>query len=671
MYKYYPAVIDTETTPSRYGTPSPYETGSTVWYLGVKRQKNHADQYRPYVDDDRPALTLDVEGTPPKYLSPAPDPNNKRIFVGHNLGFDVAHLRFLNRLGRWNLDTTLIWDTQLAEYLLSGQTAIMPSLEEACARHGIEFKKDPDITEAFNRGVSVADLPREKVLEYLKEDVRATNLLAKAQWEQVVASKRETFFRVQMGALKACINMQMRGIHTVSREELEQITNSREKYVKDLSEVVAVRFTRYHGVAVTVEDLNSPSKLATLIFGGTWTYAEKVPSLKTPGRMVNGLGTKELAPYYTGTLRPKVTPKALRPSVDEETLEALAAAGFEDAVRLSEIRKTNKIIGTYLKPTAKHIEKSKTGKVHAQFNMTTTKTGRLSSSGPNLQNQPTDTSTVKATFVPAAGKAFLEFDYKQLEIVALAYLTQDPQLIEDITTGRDIHTEAFKKAFPGHTMTDKNRRATKTINFCLIYGGGAGAAASQAGVSEAVARDIRDAFFERYPKVKEWQENQATKIRNEGTRHSVPGKAGEPPDTWFYDRAPTGRTLCYKVYPGKKLGTKFTKPADVSYTEVRNFPVQSLATGDIVPMMMALLDNACVAGKVPGNPQLLIQVHDSLLVECDTNASVECARALKELLENAPQFCRTLLGLEDFTLPLKVDVKYSTLDWGHMDKIAL
>ncbi len=208
-------------------------------------------------------------------------------------------------------------------------------------------------------------------------------------------------------------------------------------------------------------------------------------------------------------------------STDMEVLEALAEQ-HPIVPLILEVRELAKLKGTYLDALPRLVDPA-TGRLHTSFNQTVTATGRLSSSNPNLQNIPVRTQAgikVRQAFIPGRDEDFLLVaDYSQIELRILAHLSGDAGLIKAFTHDLDIHAATASEVFgvPLNEVTSEHRRRAKAINFGLIYGMGSHALSRQINVSDAEAREYIRTYFERYPRVREYLDEEVKLATQKGT----------------------------------------------------------------------------------------------------------------------------------------------------------
>jgi DNA polymerase-1 len=188
------------------------------------------------------------------------------------------------------------------------------------------------------------------------------------------------------------------------------------------------------------------------------------------------------------------------------------------------------------------------GFIYPSLNHVATKTGRLSCTKPNIQNQ-TEEGGIKGAYVSRWGHKgrLVEFDYSQLEMVALAYLANDRTLIADIGGGKDMHTELFIDMY-SRSPTKEERKWFKRLSFGLVYGAGARTLAENAGCTVAEAKKFISVFYGRYPGVQIWHEETygvAKKQRKVSKEHCPVSKR---PVGKYVMNTPTTRRYVFKEY---------------------------------------------------------------------------------------------------------------------------
>lgn len=567
------------------------------------------------------------------------------LVIGHNVKFDLLYIYrdTNNALPR-------IWDTQLAAYLLSGQRHLYASLDELTKEYiGAHALKDDKIKAYWKSGIDTPDIPREELMDYLKGDVENTVTIFEQQWAEAEGLDVLPLMLTQMDALRATIEMNRNGM----RVDWEYVHAQRDFYDIMLKTAQAT-------VAEEAPDLDtaSPKQLSLYFFGGDEKYKEKVDD----GFYKNGkpkTKTVESIRRITGKYAPAgELGKGGYYSTDDAVLKQLASGGDTVAQQLLLIREYSKIKDTYYEGLIGL--RFPDDNIYPNLNHCATKTGRLSATNPNLQNQ-TETGDVKRAYVSRYGENgnILELDYSQLEMVALAYLANDQQLIDDINNGRDMHRELYKGMY-GRYPTDKERKPFKRFSFLLVYGGGATTLMAQSGCDRATAKKFINTFYTRYTGVKRYHEEIVAKAEKEAVVSYDPDKSG--PQYTYYHTSPTGRHYIFNKYPNEYKGGLSFSP-----TELKNWPIQGFATGDVVPMMVGILLRKLEEAALTPDVKLVMTVHDSVVLDVPLDKLEKCAILAKQTLEDAPKYLKSIFNI-DFPCQLSVGVD-AGFNW--QDKEAL
>jgi len=567
------------------------------------------------------------------------------IVIGHNVKFDLLYIyrNTSNKLPR-------IWDTQLAAYLLSAQQHQYASLDELTLEYiGAHAMKDDKIKAYWKAGVATEDIPKKELLDYLEGDVRNTAEIFQRQWDESEELGILPLMLTQMDALRATTEMNRNGM----RVDWVYVTSQRLAYQKILDEARAEAEALAPGV-----DTASPKQLSLYFFGGEEKYKEKVQD----GFYKNGnprFKTVEKVREVQGKFPPPgELGKSGYYSTDDSVLKDLVNKGSSLADTLLLIREASKIKETYY--DGLHGLRFPDDNIYPNLNHCATKTGRLSATNPNLQNQ-TDAGDVKRAYVSRfADGCILELDYSQLEMVALAYLANDQQLIDDINNGRDMHRELYKEMY-GIYPTDKERKPFKRFSFLLVYGGGAATLMAQSGCDKATAKKFINTFYTRYKGVKTYHERIVKEAEEFAQVSYDPDKSG--PDYHYYHASPTGRHYIFKKYPNEYKGGLTFSP-----TELKNWPIQGFATGDVVPMMVGLLLNQLEKENLT-EAKLVMTVHDSVVLDVPKNLLYTVASVAKKTLESAPQYLKSVFNI-DFPCRLSVGVE-SGINWQDKKELTL
>ena len=275
----------------------------------------------------------------------------------------------------------------------------------------------------------------------------------------------------------------------------------------------------------------------------------------------------------------------------------------------------------------------------------------------------------------------MEADFSQLEVIGLAFLSQDEQLMSDIKGGIDMHcmNVSFFTGTAYRTIKDavdagderwiKQRKKVKSFSFLIQYGGGAAAMAKQSGMGKVECQVFIDNFYARYPQVKLWQEDVAMQVRASRKPSSKRTERGVPAGMGQYTSI-TGRRYVFTEYDAPDWMRKKGIETSFSPTQMKNYPVQGFATGDVVPLVLGELYDVLKNSYWKDTALLVNTVHDSILLDChDIHTSNSVAHLVKQTMEKAPQFIEETWGFK-FDLPLNVEVEVGST-WANKKKLDL
>jgi len=581
------------------------------------------------------------------------------VICGHNLSFDLMYLYRTSMFLREELQGRRIWDTQLAEYILSAQQTKWSSLDELSVQYGLPVKDDK-IKKYFEKGLGSDKIPSAELIPYLEQDVTNTAQIARLQYERAVEAGQLTLIETQMEALHATTEMQFNGLH-IDKAKLDDYTvEVVNKYVEvklDLQELAEGHL---------IEDINSPKQWSQFFFGGT----KKVKVKEEVGVYKNG-NTKyklvekkiKIDPFIRYVPDPdKVSAKTGQVSVDDAVLNDMLKHTFDAKAiaiinALLKYRELSKQLSTYVQGLSKHIIGDF---IHGKLNHTATVTGRLSSTSPNLQN--ISNNPIKQIFTSRfKDGSIVEVDFNQLEVVALAHVTKDLQLIHDISSGKDIHSELYKDMF-GRYPTKEERKPFKARTFQLIYGAGAKAISKQAGCSIDEAKKFVDVFYTRYAGVADWHKNFAEEVEAKSTYELDDDGFREKVKTYILFTE-TGRKFCFKEYYSDS--TWSTRTYNFSPTELKNYPIQGLATGDIVPMMLGIIFRQL---KYRDDIKMVNTIHDSLMFDVELDSVPSFIKEITEILKNTHKYFEDIFKKP---LALKLNAGASVgINWFDMKEIV-
>ncbi|MEO1368683.1 MAG: DNA polymerase, partial [Acidobacteriota bacterium] len=227
------------------------------------------------------------------------------------------------------------------------------------------------------------------------------------------------------------------------------------------------------------------------------------------------------------------TRKTKNYSTDAETLEELAARGYDLPERIIHYRELTKLKSTYVDALPAMVAED--GRIHTRFNQAVAATGRLSSAHPNLQNIPIRTELgqrVRKAFRAAPGHRLVVADYSQVELRVLAHVAEEEVMIEAFSRGEDIHAATAAAVFGGSPLlvNPDQRRMAKVINFGIIYGMTSFGLGRQLGIAKKEAQHFIDTYMDRYPGVRRYTEATLDEAFETGRVRTLYGRVRQLPD---------------------------------------------------------------------------------------------------------------------------------------------
>jgi DNA polymerase-1 len=491
--------------------------------------------------------------------------------VAHNLKFDYKILK--------QYDITVkgaMFDTMIAHYLLNPD-----------GRHGMDYLSEvylnykPVSIETIigkkgkNQG-TFRDADLRTQTDYAAEDADVTFQLYELFAPQLKKENLEDlFFNIEMPLMEVLAKMELSGISLDEKwlaQESIDLENDLRQLESKIFEISGEEF-----------NMNSPKQLGEILF-------EKM----------------QLDPKAKKT-------KTGQYATSEDVLQKLSSK-HEIIKHILEYRTYQKLKSTYVDALPSQIEKTD-NRVHTNFSQTTAATGRLASVNPNLQNIPIRTlrgQQIRGAFVSAEGKKIISADYSQIELRLIAEISGEDNMIKAFQDGEDIHASTAAKLFkiPLDEVSKTQRSQAKTVNFGIIYGQGAFALAEQTGLSRSEAKQMIEAYFETYPKLKEYMAEQVRKAREIGYVETILGRKRHLKDINSGNFVVRGHAERNAV----------------------NAPVQGSAA-DVVKMAMIKIQKELEKEKL--QTKMLLQVHDELVFEAPIDEVELATNIIKMEMESA------------------------------------
>ena len=450
-----------------------------------------------------------------------------------------------------------LWlDAGLAGYLLNPNASDY-AVERQLAQHGLSLP--------------AAEAPQ-KLLPLVRECLGLSALSPLLERELEANGQQKLLREVEQPLCEVLASMELTGFR-IDREGLREFGIYLDGLTIQLEQEI-------YQLAGGKFNINSPKQLGDVLFG----------KLELPAKKKTKSG------YSTGA----------------EVLEGLRYAHPAVSLLLS-YRQLAKLKSTYADGLRDCVASD--GRIHSTFNQTEARTGRISSSEPNLQNIPVRTEEGKRLreyFTAPDGKVLCDADYSQIELRVLASIANDENMINAFKSGADIHTATAAQVFgmPEDMVTPELRSRAKAVNFGIVYGIGAFSLSKDIGVSRAEADRYIKNYLATYKGVAAYMENTIEQAKRDGFV------------TTYYGRRRYLPELSNSNGNLRAFGERVA----------RNAPIQGTAADIIKIAMIRVYDR--LKSELP-NARLILQVHDELIVECDEKDAKAACTVLTEEMENA------------------------------------
>jgi DNA polymerase-1 len=509
--------------------------------------------------------------------------------IGQNIKYDMEVL------ARYGLRLAPIDDTMVLSYVLDGgqHGHGMDELAELFLAH--QTIKFSEVAGKGKDAITFDRVPLDKALDYAAEDADVTlrlwkKLKPRLAQEHMVSVYEELdrpLVPILVDMERTGVLVDAAGLRGLSRDFAQRL----EGLEAEIHELAGRKFT-----------IGSPKQLGELLFD----------EMGIPG----GKKTGKSGAWATGA----------------DVLEDLAAQGHELPARVLDWRQVSKLKSTYTDALVEDIN-PETGRIHTSLAQTVVNTGRLSSSDPNLQNIPVRTEEgrkIREAFIAAPGHVLMSADYSQIELRLLAHVGKIDSLRQAFLDGLDIHAVTASEVFgiPLEGMDPMERRKAKAINFGIIYGISAFGLARNIRVPQGEAKAFIDAYFERYPGIREYMNKAKAFAGEHGYVTTIFGRKCHTPG--IKDKNGARRAFQERV--------------------AINAPLQGSAA-DIIKRAMIRLPGALERAGL--SARMLLQVHDELLFEVP-EAEVD---ATKQVVAGTMQDAASL------SVPLVVDTG-TALNWS-------
>lgn len=377
----------------------------------------------------------------------------------------------------------------------------------------------------------------------------------------------------------------------------------------------------YNGVHIHEETLTKMGEEISikieLVTNQIYNYAGETFNISSPKELGNILFEKLGLPHGKKTNRGYSTAidvlnklKGIHPIIDD----------------IIEYRMLTKLYSAYIEGLKNCIMDD--GKIHTIFTQTLTRTGRLSSMEPNLQNIPTRNEygkMIRKAFIPSEDSIMLSSDYSQIELRILAHMANIESLITAFTKGQDIHTKTASDIFliDPRAVTSDMRRVAKAVNFGIIYGISSYGLAENLGILRNEAKQFIEDYFTTYPGVRDYMDRSIAEAKERGYVRTLLHRKRVIPE------------LANKNYMIRSQGERMAL----------NTPIQG-TSADIIKKAMVEIHHYFKKHQLQS--KMILQVHDELIIDCKKEEQDEVTRILTEIMEHT----------YELKVPLRVDINY-------------
>ncbi len=519
------------------------------------------------------------------------DPSIKKI--GQNIKYDLIILK------KNGIEINPIEDTMLLSYTLDAgnNRHNLDILSELHLSHKtISYK---ELVGTGKKQINFSDTNLDEATKYAAEDaditLRLYNILSQRVSEEKLLKVYEVF---EKPMVKLLSKLEMNGIKV------------NDKYLKKLS----IKFQ------------DRIKKIEREIF-------------KISGKEFNIGSPKQLGEIIYNDLQIAKSKKTKKGSLatSAKILEDLALTGHKFPNLVIEWRQVSKLKSTYTDALQEHIN-DQTKRVHTSFLLAATNTGRLASSDPNLQNIPIKTNDgrdIRKAFVAENDSILISADYNQIEMRILADMADVKELKKAFKNEQDIHAITASQVFgvPINKVNDDHRRKAKAINFGIIYGITQYGLAKQISVSNQDALNFINAYFKKFPEIKDYMNTTIRSCRKNGFVTNI-----------------FGRRIHLRGINDKNFSVRsFQERAAI------NAPIQGSAA-DIIRLAMIKIDK--ILEKNKDDTKMLLQIHDELIFECRKKKENKIKKIIKDSMESVSSSEHHM-----FSIPLQVSIS-SGNNWG-------
>ena len=500
--------------------------------------------------------------------------------IGQNMKFDM------NVLKKYSVRVAgPLFDTLVAHYLLNPEYRHNLNYLAETYLHYQTVHIEELIGPKGKNQLNMRQVPVGRLVDYAAEDADIA-LKLKTVFEDLIEKNNFSglLYEVEMPLVKVLADMEEAGVR-LDVAALKQSSEGLGKYLQEIEQTV-------YEMAGMEFNINSPKMVGEVLFDRL-KISEKSKKTKSG--------------QYT---------------TSEDVLENLKSK-HPAVEKILEYRKVKKLLSTYVDALPSLISPVD-GKVHTTYNQTTTATGRLSSTNPNLQNIPIrdeEGKEIRKAFIPDDGCLFFSADYSQIELRIMAHLSEDKNMIEAFLSGQDIHAATAAKIFglPIDQVSRDMRRKAKTANFGIIYGISVFGLSEQLHVPRAEAKELIDGYFATYPDVKAYMDKSIEIARQNGYVETIFHRKRFLPD----------------------INSKNAVVRGYAERNAINAPIQGSAA-DIIKVAMNRIHRRF--GEERLRSRMIMQVHDELNFNVAVDEADIARRIVVEEMQNAARLKAPLIA---------------------------
>ena len=554
--------------------------------------------------------------------------NSVKKVIVHNFLFDGLILKYVLGISSIDFEDTLILSYLVDEnfnHTLKSLASVYLNIEYAFT-----------IKKLKKQGKTLSDLQDDELSHYNSLDAYCTLKLYDLLYNELALPQRRLYSLLKQRFVPVLMDLISNGFPV----DLEYITNLKEKLQAKEEEVKR-----------TLNSLPSlkPAKRLAFLIEKSSRKTEFLETGELPQDVRGIVGDEEidleptktthiLAVLKTLNCLPTKKTKSGRFLLQEEVLKDIDK---EEIKLILEFRKLRKINSTYIENLLKHITPD--GRIHSSYSLTSTATGRLASSNPNLQNIPT-IKEIKDMFCAPSGYVLLQYDWSQIELRVAAALSGDLGMIKLFQGSYDFHKVNASKIFKKRVedVTEEERKIAKSVSFGILYGISPEGLAENCNLSIEEAKKMIEEFYKAYPILKSWQDKIVSQVTKSGVVVS-----------------PLGRM---RRLPSAVGDNGYSRDRKEALRQAINFPVQATAS-DLNVLFLSMLKEGLPKENLSGDVFLIGSVHDSGIFLVRESQIENFLKYLERSLKNF--YDRVKSWLREVPLEIKVSIGKR---WGSLEE---